>query len=58
MQTENKMIGYPAIDKPWLKYYTEETINTKLLELSSVYNAEDMFFHKMCKNLHKIKRNR
>ena len=27
---EKKMTGYPSIDKPWLKYYTEEAINTPL----------------------------
>ena len=24
--------GYPSIDKPWLKYYSEEAINAKLPE--------------------------
>lgn len=32
MQTEKDLTGFPSIDKPWLKYYTEETINTKLPE--------------------------
>lgn len=32
MSTEKKMTGYPSIDKPWLKYYSEEAINTKLPE--------------------------
>lgn len=32
MQQENKIIGYPSIDKPWLKYYREETINEPLPE--------------------------
>lgn len=27
MPTEKKLTGYPSIDKPWLKYYTEEAIN-------------------------------
>lgn len=27
MPTEKKMTGYPSIDRPWLKYYTEEAIN-------------------------------
>ena len=26
----NKFSGYPSIDKPWLKYYTEEQINTDM----------------------------
>ncbi len=32
MPTENKLTGYPSIDKPWLKYYSEEAINAKLPE--------------------------
>lgn len=28
------MTGYPSIDKPWLKYYSEEAINGKLPECS------------------------
>ena len=27
---EKKMTGYPSIDKPWLKYYSKESINAKL----------------------------
>lgn len=34
--TEDKVVenvtGYPSIDKPWLKYYSEEAINTPLPE--------------------------
>lgn len=30
MPTEKNLTGYPSIDKPWLKYYTEEAINAKL----------------------------
>ena len=26
MSTEKKVTGYPSIDKPWLKYYTEEDV--------------------------------
>ena len=29
---EKKLTGYPSIDKPWLKYYSEEAINAKLPE--------------------------
>lgn len=29
---EEKITGYPSIDKPWLKYYTEEAINAPLPE--------------------------
>ena len=27
-----KLTGYPSIDKPWLKYYSEEAINAPLPE--------------------------
>lgn len=30
MNGEKKLTGYPSIDKPWLKYYTEEAINADL----------------------------
>ena len=30
MPTEKKLTGYPSIDKPWLKYYSEEAINAPL----------------------------
>ena len=29
---EQKLAGYPSIDKPWLKYYSEEAINAPLPE--------------------------
>lgn len=29
---EKKMKGYPSVDKPWLKYYSEEAINASLPE--------------------------
>ncbi len=32
MQTEKRLTGYPSIDKPWLKYYSEEAINAPLPE--------------------------
>ncbi len=32
MQTEKKLTGYPSIDKPWLKYYSDEAKNTPLPE--------------------------
>lgn len=32
MTTEKNLTGYPSIDKPWLKYYTEEAINAKMPE--------------------------
>lgn len=30
MKNEKKLTGYPSIDKPWLKYYTDEAIHAKL----------------------------
>lgn len=30
METEKKLTGCPSIDKPWLKYYTQEAINAPL----------------------------
>lgn len=30
MIEKKKLTGYPSIDKPWLKYYSEEAINTPL----------------------------
>lgn len=30
MDQEKKLTGYPSIDKPWLKYYSEESINASL----------------------------
>lgn len=32
MSPDKKLIGYPSIDKPWLKYYSEEAINAQLPE--------------------------
>lgn len=33
---EQKLTGYPSIDKPWLKYYSEEDLNVPIPE-SSIY---------------------
>lgn len=30
---EQKLTGYPSIDKPWLKYYTEEAIACPFTEV-------------------------
>ena len=27
MKMNKKLTGYPSIDKPWLKYYSDEAIN-------------------------------
>lgn len=32
MEAEKKLTGYPSIDKPWLKYYSDEAINAPLPE--------------------------
>ncbi len=32
MSDNNPMTGYPSVDKPWLKYYSEEAINAPLPE--------------------------
>ena len=29
-QTEKQLTGYPSIDKPWLKFYSKEIIDTPL----------------------------
>ena len=31
-KTEHELTGYPSIDKPWLKYYSEEAIQAELPE--------------------------
>ena len=35
-QEEKRITGYPSIDKPWLKYYSEEAIQADLPN-STVY---------------------
>ena len=35
MNTEKELTGYPSIDKPWLKYYSEEAINYELPHCSA-----------------------
>lgn len=32
MSTEQKLTGYPSVDKPWLKYYSEEALSTPIPE--------------------------
>ena len=34
MTDDNNRTGYPSIDKPWLKYYSEEAINSPLPEMT------------------------
>ena len=33
-QNDKKLTGYPSIDKPWLKYYSEEAVHAKVPECS------------------------
>ena len=35
MNDEMKLTGYPSIDKPWLKYYSEEAIHSAVPECSA-----------------------
>lgn len=41
MPTEKKLTGYPSIDKPWLKYYSEEAINAVFPECTIYGNIYD-----------------
>ena len=34
MSTEKELTGYPTIDKPWLKYYSEEAIHAELPQMT------------------------
>ena len=47
METGKKSTGYPSIDKPWLKYYTEEAINAKVPECSMYQFAFDNNKHNL-----------
>lgn len=44
------LTGYPSIDKPWLKYYSEEAINEPLPE-SSIY---EIIFERNQDNLNRV----
>ena len=37
MSMQANITGYPSVDKPWLKYYSEEAIHAKLPE-GSMYD--------------------
>ena len=37
MPENTPLTGYPSIDKPWLKYYSEQTINASVPKMSSIY---------------------
>lgn len=46
-QNEQLLTGYPSIDKPWLKYYSEEAIKAPLPDLSMyeyLYNCNKDYF--------------
>ena len=38
---EKELTGYPSIDKPWLKYYSEEAINAPLPECTVYENIKN-----------------
>ena len=46
----NKITGYPSIDKPWLKYYSQEMIDTPLPECTMYEHV----FHNNQDNLDRI----
>ncbi len=50
MTTEKKLTGYPSIDKPWLKYYSEEAINAEIPKCS-IY---DNIYQGNCEHLSDI----
>ena len=39
---EKKLTGYPSIDKPWLKYYSEEAINNVPLKMTVYENIYEI----------------
>ena len=41
MPTERSLTGFPSIDKPWLKYYTEEAISAETPKCSIYQNIYD-----------------
>ena len=41
MSEKEKMTGYPSIDQPWLKYYTEEDLKIKVPECTIYKNIYD-----------------
>ena len=50
MKNEKILTGYPSIDKPWMKYYTEAQIKTELPNMTAYEylkksNAERLYFN-------------
>lgn len=44
--SERELTGYPSIDKPWLKYYSEEELNytiPKCKIVDNLYNYIDKY---------------
>ncbi|MBQ6813935.1 MAG: acyl--CoA ligase [Lachnospiraceae bacterium] len=54
MQTEEKKLtGYPSVDKPWSKYYSEEAINTEIPEKTMyqcIYDNNKDYMHNKALN--------
>ena len=34
-EARNEMTGYPSIDRPWLKYYSDEAINVEIPHMTA-----------------------
>lgn len=47
MQTNQKLTGYPSIDKPWLKYYSKEARNVQFPNMS----MKEYLFERNAENL-------
>lgn len=50
---EKKLTGYPSVDKPWLKYYTEEQIQTPLPQCTMyelLWNSNHAHLHDIALN--------
>ena len=41
MMIQEKLTGYPSIDKPWLKYYSEEAVRAEIPAKSLYRNILD-----------------
>ena len=48
MQSEKFLTGYPSIDKPWLKYYSEEAINATLPKWGLFENIYENNKQRLC----------
>ena len=55
---EKELTGYPSIDKPWLKYYSEEDKNLIIPNCSiyeHMYNCSKQFADKVCLEFFNVK---